>query len=179
MKQSFLALLIFVVFGTANATIITVDHDTTYLPPSGYYVIDLDDDGFGDINLASNFYVSIWGGDTQFTTPYFLTGEVIDASSTWRQGNTWLDLYGNIQDYVQDDLLYLGVRNTSIGDYYGYITFNYYSDTNSVSLNSFTYEDSGSAITVASSTTTVPAPTSLLLLSLGLVGLCFKRMETA
>jgi hypothetical protein len=58
---------------------------------------------------------------------------VIDANNTWTQGNTWLDLYGNVQGYVQDDLLYLGVRNTTIGDYYGYVTFNYAS--NSVSLN--------------------------------------------
>lgn len=179
MKKITFGLLVYFFIGTANASLITIDHNITYLPSSGYFEIDLDDDGLVDINLASNFYVSVWSQNTEFTTPYSLIGDVIDANNTWRQGNTWLDLYGSIQDYVQDDLLYLSVRNTTVGDYYGYITFNYNSNSNSnsVSLNSYTYENSGAAITVGS--TEVPEPTSLALLGLGLAGFGFMRKKKA
>ena len=166
-----IAIFLFACFivGAANATIITVDHNVTTLPPGGYLETDLDADGIVDINLASNFYVSVWGGNTQFTTPYSLIGEVIGDSNSWMQGNTWLDLSGPVQNYVQDGLLYLGVRNTSLGSYYGYITYNYDSYSNSISLNSYTYDKSGQPLVV--STTTVPEPSSVWLLGAGLAGL--------
>ncbi len=159
---------------SANAALITIDHNITNLPSSGYLQTDLDGDGLVDINLASNFYVSVWSWDTRFTTPYSLIGDVIDANNTWRRGNTWLDLYGNVQNYVQDDLLYLGVRNTTIGDYYGYITFNY--DSNSVSLNSYTYDNSGLPITVGA--TEVPTPAAFWVFGSAVIGLAgIKRKK--
>lgn len=150
-------------FGAANASLITIEHNITNLPSSGYFSIDLDGDGLNDINLASNFYVSVFNYNTNFTSSYSLIGDVIDANTTWRGGNDWPSSFG----YVQDDLLYLGVRNTTIGDYYGYITFNF--ENNSVSLNSYTYENSGSAITVGA--TVVPVPTAVWLFGSGLLGL--------
>ena len=153
-------------FGTANASLITVEHNITNLPSSGYFSIDLDDDGINDINLASNFYVSVFNYSTNFVRSYSLIGDVIDANTTiWWSGNWWPSSSG----YVQDGLLYLGVRDTSIGDYYGYMTFNYDSDSNSVSLNSYTYENSGSAITVGASV--VPVPAAVWLFGSGLLGL--------
>ena len=155
--------------GATNAATITVDHNVTNLPPSGYLQADLDGDGIADINLASNFYVSVWDQDTQFSTPYALIGDAIGPDRAWQRGNTWLDLYGSIQNYVQDGYLYLGVRNTSVGNYYGYIKYNYDSKSNSISLNSFTYEDTGIPITVSASS--VPEPATSWLFGLGLIGL--------
>lgn len=164
--------------GTTNAAIVTVNHNVTLLPPTGYLEADLDGDGVADINLASNFYVSVWTQNTQFTTPYSLIGDVVGPQNAWRQGNTWLDLYGSIQNYTQDGYLYLGVRNTSLGNYYGYIKFNYYQESNSISLNSYTYENTGLPITVTASA--VPEVATAWLFASGLIGLVgVARRRTA
>ena len=161
---------------SANAALVTVDHNVTSLPPSYYLPTDLDNDGIVDINLASNFYVSIWGGDTRFSSRYSLVGEVIDADETWQQGNTWLDFLVDVKYYANDGYLYLGVRHASLGDYYGYITFNYDAVSNSVSLNSFTYDNSGAAITVRPSE--VPLPAASWLFGSAVLGLAgFKRRK--
>lgn len=169
MKSTIICMSACLFIGATNAAIVTVDHNDTPLPPSGYLQTDLDGDGILDINLASNFYVSVWNQGTQFNTPYSLIGDVIGSGNAWQQGNTWLDLYGNIQDYAQDGFLRLGVRNTSIGNYYGYITYNYDSNSNSISLNSYTYDNSGSPITVSANA--VPEPATAWLLGSGLIGL--------
>lgn len=168
MKKIIIFASTYLLVGAANATIVTVNHNVTYLPPSGYLEIDLDGDGIADINLASNFYVSVWSQNTQFTTPYTLIGDEIGPNNVWENGYAWLDLYGSIQNYVQEGYLYLGVRNTSIGNNYGYIKYNYDSNSNSISLNSFIYENAGTPITVTSA---VPEPITTLLLGLGLIGL--------
>lgn len=145
----------------SEAAIVHVQHDIVNLPSSGYLEIDLDKDGSNDINLASNFYISSWQG-TQFVRSYSLLNAVINNNLSWTGGNDWPDPKG----YVQDDYLYLAIRNTTIGPYYGYLTYNYHAQTNSVSLRSFTYDNTGAAITVAAP---VPEPTSLCLLGSGLV----------
>lgn len=159
--------------GAAHAVVVTVNHNVTLLPPSGYLEVDLDLDGQVDINIASNFYVSVWSGNTQFTTPYALVGEVLGPDNEWRQGNTWMDLHGYVPNFVQDGLLHLGVRRTSVGDFYGYMTFNYDAQARSVSLNAFTYENSGLPIVVSASA--VPEPAAALLLGAGLAALAGMR----
>ncbi|CAA0087820.1 Uncharacterised protein [Halioglobus japonicus] len=143
---------------SANASLITVEHNITDLPYSGYVQIDIDGDGLKEINLASNRYVSVFNYDTYFTRSYSLIGDVIDASIAWKQGNYW----PNPNGYVQDDLLYLAVRNTTIGHYYGYMTYEYHASTDTVSLRSYTYENSGAPITVRASTVPIPAASWLL-----------------
>lgn len=178
MKNIILCASTFLLIATANASIVTVDHNVTNLPSGGYLETDLDKDGLLDINLASNFYVSVWGQSTEFTTPYSLIGEEIGPNNSWRQGNTWLDLYGSIQSYTQNGFLYLGIRNTSVGNYYGYIKYNYDPNSNSISLNSYVYENSGASIKVGASA--VPEPTTLLLFGSGLIGLIgMARRKTA
>ena len=114
----------------ANAAIVTVQLNITNLPPSGYVPIDLDDDGVADANFASNFYISTfdtWGG-SEFTWSYSLIGNVIDANLPWTRGNYWPDPSG----HVQDNHLYLPIRNTSIGNYYGYITYDFHPESDSL-----------------------------------------------
>jgi hypothetical protein len=162
MKKTTVILSACLFVSTANAAIITIQHNVTNLPSSGYVSIDLDDDGVADVNLASNFYINTWAwGGTEFTWSYSLLGDVVDADLPWKRGNYWPDPYG----HVQDNHLYLPIRNTSIGNYYGYITYDFHSDSHSVSLNSYTYENSGAAITV------VPEPTSIWLFGSGLVAI--------
>lgn len=177
MKTTTIVLSAYLFVSTANAAILTIEHNITDLPSSGYVSIDLDDDGIADVNLASNFYIStynVWGG-TEFTRSYSLIGDVIDVNIPWTRGNYWPDASG----HVLDNHLYLPIRDTSIGNYYGYITFDYHRDSNSVSLDSYTYDNSGSAITVAAA---VPEPTSVGLLGSGLVaiiGIGVARRRTA
>jgi hypothetical protein len=163
MKTTTIVLSAYLFLTTANADIVTIQHDITNLPSSGYVPIDLDDDGLADANLASNFYISTYGtwGGTQFTWSYSLIGNSIDAHLPWTRGNYWPDPYG----HVQDNHLYLPIRNTSIGNYYGYITYDFHPGSDSVSLDSYTYDNSGAAITV------VPEPTSVWLFGSGLVAL--------
>ena len=145
----------------SEAAIVTVQHNIINLPSSGYFEIDLDKDGTVDINLASNFYVSSWSG-TQFVRSYSLLNDVIDNKLSWTSGNDWPNPTG----YVRDDHLYLAVKDTTIGPYFGYLTYDYHDHSNSVSLISYTYDDTGAAIIVAAP---VPEPASLCLLGSGLV----------
>ena len=163
MKTTTIVLAAYLLVSTANAAIVTIERHIPNLPSSGYVPIDLDGDGIADLNFASNFYISTfdtWGA-TAFTRSYSLIGDVIDVNLPWTRGNDWPDPSG----HVQDNHLYLPIRNTSIGNFYGYVTYDYHPDSQSVSLNSYTYENSGSPITV------VPEPTSVWFFGLGLVAI--------
>jgi hypothetical protein len=89
MKTTTIVLWAYLFVSTANAAIVTIEHNITNLPSSGYVPIDLDDDGFADINLASNFYISTWNtwSATEFTRSYALIGDVIDANLPWSGGS--------------------------------------------------------------------------------------------
>ena len=161
MKRPTIVLSACLLASAANAAIVTVQLNITDLPSSGFVPVDLDHDGVADVNLASNFYINVFDSATQFTWSYALIGDVVDASLPWTRGNYWPDPHG----HVQDNHLYLPIRNTSIGNDYGYITYDFHPESYSVSVDSFTYDNSGSAITV----TVVPEPTSVWLLGSGLV----------
>jgi hypothetical protein len=161
MKRPTIVLSACLLASAANAAIVTVQLNITDLPSSGFVPVDLDHDGVADVNLASNFYINVFDSATEFTWSYALIGDVVDASLPWTRGNYWPDPQG----HVQDNHLYLPIRNTSIGNDYGYITYDFHPESYSVSVDSFTYDNSGSAITV----TVVPEPTSVWLLGSGLV----------
>ena len=170
MKKPTIVLSACLLASAANAAIVTVPLNITYLPSSGFVPIDLDHDGIADVNLASNFYINVFDSAAEFTWSYSLIGNVIDASLPWTRGNYWPDPNG----HVQDNYLYLPIRNTSIGNYYGYITYDFHPVSDSVSVHSFTYDNSGSAITV----TAAPEPTSVWLLASGLaatIGVARRR----
>lgn len=165
MKYNTVFVLVCLFTVAANADIVTVAHHINNLPASGYLSVDLDDDGTADINLASNFYVSSWAG-TQFVGSYAMLGDVIDAGLSWGNGNTWPDASGS----VQEGHLYLPIRNTTIGNYFGYVSYDYHPDSNSVSLNSYTYDNTGAAITV------VPEPVSASMIFLVLPLMIIRRL---
>ena len=165
MKTTTIVLAAYLLAAKANAAIVTIERHITDLPSSGYVPIDLDGDGIADLNFASNFYISTYGtwSGTEFTWSYSLIGGVVDGSLPWVRGNFWPDPNG----HVQDNHLYLPLRDTSIGNYYGYITYDFHPESDSVSLDSYTYDNSGAAITIAA----VPEPTSVWLLGSGLVAI--------
>jgi hypothetical protein len=66
---------------SVNATLITIEHNITNLPYSGYVPIDLDADGNTDINLASNRYANVFNLDTRFSRSYSLIGDEINADT--------------------------------------------------------------------------------------------------
>ena len=171
MKKTTLVLSACLLASATNAAIYTVPLNITDLPSSGYVPVDLDADGISDVNLASNFYINVFDSAAQFTWSYSLVGNVIDASLPWTRGNFWPDPSG----HVQNNHLYLPIRNTSIGIYYGYITYDFHPESYSVSVHSFTYDNSGSAITV----TAAPEPTSVWFFGLGVVAIGVRRRRDA
>lgn len=170
-----LATLMFAV--SANATIITIDHNTL-LPEAGTLYIDLDGDGTNDIGMAERYtgndrsWLLLDGstGSTQMTQGFLALGTFVDDSLTW--------LTSGFQEPIMsigDN--YLGIFDTSLGALYGFATISY--DGINMVLASYTFEDSGRGITVTSANrpASIPEPSLLALFGLGLAGLGYSRRK--
>lgn len=172
----------------SSASVVTVDINQ-FLPHSGFTDYDIDGDSFFDIGLSEDccspnktFVYSF--GPTKWQYSWLKVGDKVDSSLAWVSGT-----YG----YTPLALMlpgrnYLAVSNTSIGNYFGYITIDFQAplvETGGYTqkLISYTFENSGQAITVGDADkNTVSSPASIGLFGLGLAGLVFgarRRQVTA
>lgn len=175
MKAFNIAVLIssLLVAPVASAAIVTFDINATLLPQS-FAVYDLDGDGIGDLGLArsccspNTTYINGNGFTTGFQFAWVNAGSVVDGSLAWTSDT---DGYTSVANTLPG-ANYLAVRNTSIGNYFGYLTIDYLGIDQI--LASYSYDDAGAPITVGDAGE-VPEPATLALMGLGLLGLRMQR----
>jgi PEP-CTERM motif len=155
------------------------------LPNSFSSRVSIDGDATADIGLAASAnnanytFLSGRGLPASWSYSWLSQGQVVDSSLTWTAEDIGVT---TTAAPVTPGLNYLAVRNTSIGNYYGYITLDFqepYYQTNAggytQTLVSYTYDNTGGAITVGA----VPVPATLALLGLGFVGMGVSRRKQA
>lgn len=161
----------------ATASVVTVNINKA-LPHSGQTGYSIDGDSTVDIFLSEDCCspnrTYIGGGFAQYQFAWLSQGQVVGSSLA----------YTNSSDYTPTapllpGLNYLAVKNSSIGNYFGYITIDYELPTVSTggysqTLTSYTYDNTGASVTVGAA---VPEPSSLMLLAGGLIALTARMRK--
>ena len=159
---------------TASASVITTNINLA-LPHFGVTLYDIDGDATNDIGLSEDCcspnrtFVYGVGLPAKWQFAWLSVGQVVDNSLAWVSGSAGYTPTATLLP----GLNYLAVSNTSLGNFFGYITIDFELPTvdtggYSQTLVSYTYDNTGAAVTVGG---TVPEPASLSLLGLGLLGL--------
>mgnify|MGYP000569035098 CR=1 FL=1 len=158
---------------SSSATLITNDINIL-LPTEGSLYVDLDGDLINDIGLAEdcceadNTWTDAGSFSTEVVLAWLSMGDVVDGALAWTGDSAYMDLGGQVIGAN-----YIAVKNTSVGDFFGYITLDY--DGTDLYLSSFTYDDSGRSVAV--SVASIPEPTSIALFGLALVGFVASRTK--
>jgi hypothetical protein len=179
-----LGMVLGLVSTSAMAGVVQVNLNQT-LPNEGFSTVSIDGDATADIGLAASIsdanytYLNGSGLPASWSYSWLSQGQVVDSSLTWTSGG---EGYTTTAAPVTPGLNYLAVRNTSIGNYYGYITLDFqepsyqnYAGGYTQTLVSYTYDNTGGAVTVGA----VPVPATLALLGLGFVGMGVSRRKQA
>jgi len=153
-----------------------------------YPIYSIDGDSTGDIGVAASQYAANKTsldakGSVEFSLSWLTQGQVVNSLLPWVSGA----LVTTTVAPATPGLNYLAVRNTSIGNYYGYITLDFqlplyqsYDGGYTQTLVSYTFDDSGVPITVGAYTVgAVPTPATIALLGRGLVGIGATRRKRA
>lgn len=175
MKKILSALVLLAFCSSASASVVEVLINEQ-LPPDGTAQYDLDGDGVDDIGLAEDccrdetLWINGSGHATQWQWAFVQVGDVIDGTLDWVSGVM------DYTDYLDVGESYVAAFDTTSGAFYGYMTILF--DGTDTWLQSYHFEDSGAAITVAASA--VPVPAAVWLFGSGLLGLAgmSKRKKT-
>jgi hypothetical protein len=176
-----LAVIFGMVLGLISASAMAlpaqVNLNLTLTNGPNYPIYSIDGDSFGDIGVAASQYAANKTsldakGAVEFSLSWLSQGQVVNSLLPWVSGARVTTTVAP----ATPGLNYLAVRNTSIGNYYGYITLDFqqplyqaYDGGYTQTLVSYTFDDSGDPITVG--TVRVPVPSTIALLGFGLVGI--------
>lgn len=176
-KNLFCTAAAFMLPSLAMASVITVNINQA-LPHEGVAYYSIDGDATNDIGLSEDCcspnktYVHGLGMPASWQYAWLSVGQTVDSTLDWVSATAGYTPTAPLLP----GLNYLAVSDTSIGDYFGYLTIDFQLPTvqtggYSQTMVSYTYDNTGAAVTVGGGTVSEPATLSLLgVAMLGLIG---------